>query len=224
MTTRANHQRITIIGATRGIGRLVLEQAVAQGHAVTALVRDESRLEPVDGEVRVVTGDATDPDAVARAVRGSDAVIVALGAPALSSSRVRSEGTRNIVDAMTAEGVDRLVCISVYGALESRAHAPFFIRRILFPVLLRKVMPEHDEQERIVRGSGLRWTLVRPPTLTDGPATGDYHVGSFEGQALTWKISRADVAAFALAQVGSEAYVGAAPGLSYRKAAAARAA
>lgn len=224
MTTRANHRRITIIGATRGIGRLVLEQALAQGHEVTVLVRDPNRLEPVGGEVRVVQGDATDPAAVRRAVRGSDAVIVALGAPALSSSKVRSEGTRAIVDAMTAEGVERLVCVSVYGALESRAHAPFFIRRLLFPVLLRKVMPEHDAQERIVRSSGLRWTLVRPPTLTDGPATGEHHVGSFEGQALTWKISRADVAAFALAQVGSDAYVGAAPGLSYRKGAALRAA
>jgi len=222
MTTQAN--RITIIGATRGIGRLVLEQAVGQGKDVTVLVRDPSRLEPVDGEVRVVQGDATDPAAVRRAVRGSDAVIVALGAPALSGSTIRADGTQCVVDAMQAEGVDRLVCVSVYGALESRAHTPLFYRAVIFPLYLRKVMVDHDAQERIVRGSRLRWTLVRPPNLTDGPVTGDFHVGSFEGQALTWKIARADVAAFALAQVDSEVYVGAAPGVSYRKGKAARAA
>ena len=224
MTTQTKPQRITIFGATRGIGRLVLEQALQAGHELTVLVRDPERLRSVHPRVRVITGDATDPVAVRRAVEGSDAVICALGVPAMSSSKVRSEGTRCIVDAMTAAGVDRLVCVSVYGALESRAHTPFFIRRILFPILLRKVMPEHDAQERIVRASALRWTLIRPPTLTDGPRTGDYHLGSFEGQSLTWKISRADVADFALSQLGSDEHVGAAPGLSYRKGQAARAA
>ena len=93
---------------------------------------------------------------------------------------------------------------------------PWYIRYLVFPLYLRKVMADHNVQEGLIRDSGLDWTIVRPPFLTDTGLSGRYETGTFrKGQKLKMKVSRADVAHFMLGQLGSTAYVGAAPGISY---------
>lgn len=74
--------KITVFGATGGVGREVVRQALDAGHEVTAVVRDPARLPvPAHERLRVVTvADVTDPDAVLAVVGGQDAVVSALGA------------------------------------------------------------------------------------------------------------------------------------------------
>ncbi len=211
-------KQIAIFGATGGVGRQLVAQATAAGHSVTVLARDPGRAAFDDDGVTVVAGDATDPEAVARTLRGADAVICALGAPALSRSRVRSEGTRAIVSAMKAHGVRRIVCVSTLGAAESRAWLPFLLRRVIFPLYLRRAVADHERQEQILRGSALDWTVVRPPTLTDGPATGDYVHGFVPPLSeVSLKISRADVAHFIPRQLDAETYAAQAVAVSAPK-------
>lgn len=212
---KTTNTHLTLFGATGGIGRALLDQALARGHRVTALARDPSKL-PEHPRLSVVEGDVHDPAVVRLALKNADAALIALGAPALSKSRVRSEGTQTIVDAMRATNVRRLVCVSVLGAGDSKKDLPALYRWIIFPTYLRRPLQEHEAQEAIVRTSGLDWTLVRPPNLTDGPSTGDFWHGLGTPDAdLTLKISRADVAGFMLQQLESAAYLRSAPALSY---------
>ena len=210
--------RIAVFGATRGIGRELVRLAIASGQHVTALVRDPSRMDIASPQLTVVEGDATDPVAVRAAVKGVDAVVCALGAPAMSTSKVRSEGTRQIVQAMADVGVDRLVCISLLGARESRATLPFFLKYVFFPFYLRRAARDHDLQETLVEASDLCWTIVRPPHLTDGTHTGAYAHGFGDDlSGLTLKVSRADVADFVLANLESDVYERRVAGISYRR-------
>jgi putative NADH-flavin reductase len=211
-------QQLAVFGATNGVGRRLTENALDAGHRVTALVRNPSRMPLEHSNLTLIQGDATEFDAVQRTVRGSDAVVCALGAPALSRSRVRSQGTQHIVDAMGHQAVRRLLCVSVLGAGDSREVLTFGLRYLLFPLYLRRAVAEHERQEAIIRQSGLDWTIVRPPTLTDGPATGAYlHGFGNDRRDLSFDISRADVAAFLLGQLAHDRYLREAVGVSYAR-------
>lgn len=216
---------ITIFGAGRGIGQRFLDMALAAGCSVTALVRSRERFHeqreaplPLRGQLELIEGDAMDEGAVTRAVRGADAVVVALGAPAMSRSKVRSEGTRQIVAAMKRCGVDRLLAVSVLGAGESITYVPFWIRYLLFPLYLRRVVNEHSVQEELIEGSGLRWTIVRPPTLTDGDRTDGYALAEGdEVRGLRMEVSRADVAGFLMKELREPRFVSRAVGIALPK-------
>lgn len=210
-----SNQKLLLIGATGATGRHALHQALDAGHEVTALVRDPARL-PVDHpRLRVIVGDITDAEVARQAVAGQDAVLCYLGAPASNRDEVRTHGTAALVEAMRAEGVSRLVCLSSHGVAETLAELPWFLRRVVVPLHLGRVFADHEGQEEVVRASDLDWTLVRPPHLTNGPRTGRYRHGVGPEVIGGMKISRADVAEFTLAQLGSDAYVGRAPAVSY---------
>jgi putative NADH-flavin reductase len=211
--------KLLIFGAAGGTGRHLVEQALGQGHDVTAFVRDPRKLKAARERLAAVQGDVMNAAAVERAMPGHDAVLCALGSPALKTGTVRSAGTRNIVSAMEKAGVQRLVCLSSLGCGDSRAvmnAAPFFSRYIVVPLLLRRVFAEHERQEECIRRSRLDWTIVRPGYLTDGPLTGVYRDGfAPTDTAIKISISRADVAAFMLKQLADDTYLRKAPGLSH---------
>lgn len=156
---------------------------------------------------------------VERAVAGHDAVLVALGAPALKAGTVRSEGTRNIVRAMEKTGVRRLVCQASLGYGDSKivlSRAPVFFRYVIAPIVLRSTFEDHARQEAVVKSSRLDWIIVRPGNLTDGPTTGRYRHGfAATDPEITVEISRADVAEFMLEQLADDAYLSQTPGVSY---------
>ncbi len=205
---------IIIFGATGSVGRHLVSQAQAAGHKVTAFARTAGALAKDHPNLRTVAGDVLDPEAVAAAVKGHDAVLCAIGAG--RNGGVRARGTANIIEGMRRHGVRRLICQSTLGAGDSAVHLNFFWKYIMFGLLLRPAFADHAEQERLVMASDLDWTIVRPAAFTDGPATGAYKHGfSTSERQLTLKISRADVAAFMLAQVGDDIYLRKTPGLSY---------
>jgi putative NADH-flavin reductase len=207
--------KLIIFGSTGGTGRELVRQALDRGHAVTAFARDPAPLGPRDG-LRAVAGDVLDPEAVERAVAGHDAVICALGKPATSPGRLRSEGTRNIVRAMQGSGPRRLLCMSTIGIGETRRLLPPLYKYALVPTLLRRTFAEHARQEEVVRSSELDWTVVRAGVLTDDPATGRFRHGfPATDRSVKVEVSRADVADFMLDQIGETAYVRATPSVSY---------
>lgn len=189
--------KVIVFGATGSVGRLAVERLLAESHEVTAFARRAERLDIEDPQLAVQAGDAMDFASVSAAVAGHDSVVVALGAGASRKSRVRSEGTRNIIRAMQQHGIDRIICQTTLGAGESWANLNFFWKRIMFGLLLRPVFVDHQVQEQLVRDSGLDWTIVRPSALTDDPADGAFQVDIPPSERrLTLKISRADVAGF----------------------------
>ncbi len=206
--------KVAIFGATGTIGRQLVAQALENGHIVTAFVRTPAKLEITHNNLKFVQGDVLDPMAVEKAVQGQDAVMCVLGAGLKGT--VRSEGTRNIIQAMEKSGVQRLICQSTLGVGDSWHNLNFYWKYIMFKGLLRQAFADHERQEAYVRQSQLDWTIVRPGAFTDGDLTGHYRHG-FSGNDKTTqlKISRADVADYMLKQLTDLAYLHKTPGLSY---------
>ena len=199
--------RLTIVAATGGIGRQLVEQALAAGHEVTAVARHP---QGVPTQARLVAVDLARPDqaALASAVTGADAVLSALGARTAADRGVATRGTEAIALAMRATGARRLLVVSAapIGTVASpaRPRPPrydpgdgFFMRAVLNPlvkVALREHYADLARMEDIVRASGLDWTIIRPPQLTDKPLTGVYRTAYGRNLRRGLRISRADVA------------------------------
>lgn len=207
--------KLLVVGATGPTGRQITEQALSQGHVVTALVRNsaQANLPPA---VTKMEGNVLDPDSLKAAVAGQEAVLCSLGSGATGPFKkmtMLSEGTRHLVAAMQAAGVRRLVCITGVGAGDSKGHGPWYYNWLIQPLVLRGVYHDKDRQEAVVRGSGLEWTLVRPGILTNGAARGVAAVRTYTDLAGVYAgtISRADVAAWCLREVVDGQYRGQAP-------------
>jgi uncharacterized protein YbjT (DUF2867 family) len=203
---------VVVLGATGPTGRLIVSQALARHYRVRVLVRSPAKAEALAG-AEVVAGDARDPRALREAVRGADAVISALGTPAspLREVRLLSSASRELVAAMKAEGVARLVCITGMGAGDSAGHGGFLFDRLIFPLLLRKVYADKNRQEAIVRNSGLDWVLVRPSVLNDKPGRGGVRALADLSGFAGGTVARADVAGFVLDQLRDDAWLRRAP-------------
>lgn len=207
---------ILIAGASRGIGRQLVEQALAAGHAVTALARGPSNAAGAHERFRTVRGSVLDPASVAAAMAGQNAVCCTIGVKTpWAQPTVFSEGARRLLEAMKQAGVRRLVCITGIGAGNSRGHGGFLYDRVFFPLLLKAVYADKERQESLIRASDTDWTIVRPGFLTNGALTGNYRVLTDLAGITAGRISRADVAHFMLKELESSRYLGQTPLLTY---------
>ena len=200
--------KLGVIGASRGIGRLTVVEALRRGHAVRAVSR--SGLDGAEG-VEDIRADATDPAALEAALVGLDAVLLTLGIPRrfdayMREVRLFSTVTQALLPAMARQGVRRLLAVTGFGAGDSK-QAMSRPERIGHSLLLGRPYADKDRQEALIRASDLDWTLVRPVILTYGPASGAYRVLD---DPKTWRnglISRADVAHFLVREAAEDAYV-----------------
>lgn len=185
--------KITVIGGNSGTGAQVVRLAADAGHEVTCLSRSGASNLP--GGVRAIAGDALDQQVAARAIGGADAVVITVGG-ANGSDRHRTKVTQSVVTAMTAASVRRLVVHSSLGVGDSmQLMAP--PARLFARTLLAKALADHSEQEALVAGSDLDWTIVRPGGLTNGPLGGSFVAQETSGgRQIRGPISRADVASF----------------------------
>ena len=200
--------QILVFGASGGTGSEVVRQAIERGYSVTTFVRTREKLGPLRDRARVIVGNVRDADAVRAAISGHAAVVSCLGVgtPLKPDADVVA-GVHNIVSAMAGQGVKRLVYQSFIGVTESRSAVGFFLRYVA-PIPLKHEIADHEAKEAIVQGSGLDWTIVRPPKLTSGKLTGRYRAGT---RISTWTpvplLSRADVAHFILNELAEPAFV-----------------
>jgi putative NADH-flavin reductase len=165
--------RFTVFGATGGTGRQLVRQALDAGHDVTAVVRDPARLPVQHERLDVVTADVTDPDALGPALAGRDAVLSALGAPGNKAAGIASKGTRAILGAMEASGVQRYIGVSAAPVERDADGESLFVRAVMLPLVrraFREVYADLTVMEDVIRASAVDWTIVRPPRLTDKPA------------------------------------------------------
>lgn len=219
--------RITVFAATGGIGQCLVDQAIAAGHEVTAVVRDPSK---VRSGVRAVRADLSDvdPSALEKAVDGADAVLSGLGPRNAKLAGIASAGTAAITAAMKATGTRRLVVVSAAPVSTTPSpdrpnpprHDPaegFVMRNVLSPIV-KQVFHAHyvdlAVMEDGLRASGLDWTSVRPPRLTDKPLTGQYRTAIEQNIRRGAFIPRADVAHFMLAAITDPATFGHAVGVA----------
>ena len=171
--------------------------------------------------------DALEMTAVKRALSGVDVVIQSLGVSPgpeviFRPTRFFSKATRLLVTAMEQVHVKRLICVTGFGAGDSRGHGGFLYNAVLH-LLLGRVYDDKDVQERIVRNSKLNWVIVRPVILTDGPKTNTYRALIDARDWTCGFISRADVADFLVKEIDDNAFLHKTPVLmSWRHAIPAR--
>lgn len=207
--------KLSIFGASGKTGRSLVEQALAAGHEVVAFVRTPSKLPLQHEQLTLLQGDATDGVAVARAVEGSDAVLSALGHTKGSPKDLQTVATRHIVAAMKAHGVKRLVSLTGAGVSDPK-DAPKLADRVvkfLLQTISGAVLKDAEAHAEVIRSSGLEWTIVRGPRLTDGPRTSSYRIG-FVGKNSGLQASRANVADFMLKAATDTLYLHQAPMVS----------
>jgi putative NADH-flavin reductase len=211
---RNDGSRVLIVGATGGTGRQLVRQALERGYAVTALVRDPSRMAVDHPRLTVTRGDVLDQGSVDGAMRGQDAVLSALGHKRyFRPTRILSEGTRNLLRAMEAHGVSRLVCETSLGIGDSAGRMGLYYTLIVIPVVLPFYFWDKARQERRIAESPVEWVIVRPGVLTHGEPRGRYRHGRVGSFFRTMRISRADVADFMLNQLTSDAHLRTAVGV-----------
>lgn len=189
--------RLTVFGATGGVGREVVGQALAAGHEVTAVVRAPARL-PEALDTRALHGVVAldDPVAVRAAVAGRDAVLSGLGARGRKADGVAERLTGRIIAAMEAEEVRRLLVVSAVPVGPVPAGEPLVDRlaRKAVGAVLAEVYADLARMEAALERSATEWTSVRPPKLTDGPCTGVYRTVVGGAPVSSRSLSRADVA------------------------------
>lgn len=199
---------ILIVGGSRGIGRQLVEQALAAGHSVTALARHPERLAIEHERLRKVQGDILDSGSLSGAMAGQNAVCCAIGVSTpWEQPGVFSKGTERLLQAMKGNAVRRLVCVTGIGAGDSKGHGGFLYDCIAFPLLLKSVYADKDRQEALIRAADVDWTIVRPGFLSNGPLTRRYRVlTDLSGVTAGW-ISRADVAHFMVEELSANRYL-----------------
>ncbi len=208
--------KLVIFGSTGSIGQQLVQQALDQGHQVTAFLRNPAKLNIQHPQLNIFIGDVMNSTLVEEAVMGQEAVVCVLGSGNKLSGNVRSQGTQNIIQAMEKLGVKRLICQSTLGAGDSWGNLNFYWKYIMFGLILRKVFADHQIQEQYVRQSNLDWTIIRPSAFIDGNLTGQYRHGfNSSDRKLTLTISRPDVADFILKQLRENTYFSKAASLSY---------
>ncbi|MEN4013471.1 MAG: SDR family oxidoreductase [Chloroflexota bacterium] len=206
---------IAVFGGTGKTGQYFIRKALEAGLQVVALARTPEKLTTRHERLKVIAGDAGDPACVAQVVSGTDVVVSLLGPAKGQPAFAISRATQNILDAMKSGGVQRLV-ISAGAGVGDPEDQPKLINRLINVILRLSARDAYEDMMKaaaLVRQSGLDWTIVRVPMLTDDPATGQVKVGMV-GKGTGARISRADMADFILQQAQQRNFAGKAPMIS----------
>ena len=201
--------KIVIFGANGKTGTLITEQALAKGHMVTAYIRRAGSLLQQHPNLKIVIGDLKNTEKLKEAISGADACISVLGGRSLTKhSPEIISGIDHIVRLMEQESVNRFIYMSSMGAGESRYIMPPLIRLFIAGIMLRVPLADHTTNEQRIAKSNLKWTLVRPAGLTNGPKTGRLkHGKTIKVLKGSPQISRSNVASFLIDQLTDTNYI-----------------
>ncbi|MBF2027941.1 MAG: SDR family oxidoreductase [Oscillatoriales cyanobacterium C42_A2020_001] len=207
---------VIIFGASRGVGRCLLEQSLAQNYHVTAAVRNPATIQINHERLRVLPCDVLNAASVNQALAGQDVVFCTLGTDAKGPITLYSAGARNIVQGMQANHARRLIFLSNFGILNETAQ-DFQGAALLFLVrrFIHHTLADHRRALEEIRRYAPEWIVVRPLALNNGPLTGHYRVAVDDLPAKGTHIARADVADFMIRQATSDDYLYRVPAIAY---------
>jgi putative NADH-flavin reductase len=206
--------KVLVVGATGGTGRQIISQAIERGHSVTAFVRAPDPLKVFGDRIVVIQGNLLNRSELKRVLEGRDAVLSSFG-PRVPVSKEDATLLQRfgvaLAGAMLQAGVRRVVVESTAFLFKDSIIPPTnLIGRLFFPGIVRAA----GEMENAFQKSGLDWTIVRPPRLTDRPGTGKYRVLEGHLPRFGFTISRADVADFMIKAGENDALIGKVVGVS----------
>jgi uncharacterized protein YbjT (DUF2867 family) len=205
--------RILLLGATGRTGQLLLKKSLEDKHEVTAIVRDPSKLKGMDA--KLIQGTPYDLDTVKSAIKNCEAVICALNISRTSDNpwaKLRapkdliSRSIENALTAMRENGIKRVITLSALGAGDSKKKMPFIFNFLISITNLKYAYLDHTRQEEMIAQSGLEWTVVRLPMLTDKKGEFEIRVNKNDDVKLNKDINRESVARFVLSILNKNDY------------------
>lgn len=204
--------KIIVFGATGGVGRHVVNQALQTGDEVTAFVRDLTKLQIENDHLHVVRGDATNAEEVSAAIAGHDAVVSCLGSNKMvAKSTQLEEMTQHIVAGMEAHHVKRIVYTASAGI---NNELPGVGGKMVMKMLQNVLIDHRHAVDLIQAHKDLQYTIVRPLGLTNDDYTGAYREAKEGVPENARNIPRADVAHFILKALGDDTYIGESVGIA----------
>jgi putative NADH-flavin reductase len=206
--------KLMVLGATGGIGQEIVRQAAERGHEVTAFVRAPERLKSIGARFGVIQGDPLSSAQLERAIEDQDAILSGFGPRvpiAKTDATLLDRFGVALSDAMRKVGIRRAVIVSTAFLFKDSIIPPTnLVGRLFFP----NMVADASEMESFFQDSGLDWTLVRPPRLTDRPRRGRFRVREGHLPGFGFMISRADVAAFMIKTAENHSFIQKVVGIS----------
>jgi putative NADH-flavin reductase len=208
--------KILLIGATRGIGKALLETALEDNCDVTVLARIPEKITISHPQLRVVKGDVLETESIVAVASGHEAICSCIGVPiTFKQVDLFSIAARNILVAVKQNPGQKYIAVTGVGAGDSKGLGGFLYDKIFKPLLLKAIYADKDREEEIIKSSGVDWMIVRPAGLTNGKRTGNYHIFNDMKGVTAKRISRLDVADFILKQLKNPTQLGKTPLLTY---------
>jgi putative NADH-flavin reductase len=206
--------KLLVLGATGGIGQEIVRQAAERNHQVTAFVRSPEGLKSIGARFEVIQGDPLSSGELARAIEDQDAILSGFG-PRVPIAKTDSTLLHRfgvaLSEAMRKVGIRRAIIVSTAFLFKDAIIPPTnLVGRLFFP----NMVADASEMESFFQKSGLDWTLVRPPRLTNQPRRNRYRVREGHLPGFGFTISRADVAAFMIKAAENRAFVQQVVGIS----------
>ncbi len=201
-------KKIALFGASGRTGQHFLTEALKKGYEVKALVRNPQKISQNNPKLAIVKGDVLKIQDVQKVVEGCDIVVSLFGHVKGSPEWLQTDGTKNIVQSMKEENVERIISLSGGGLPFPEKDKPKFadkLIRTIMKIVVPKVLNDAIKHHEVLKNSGLKWTIVRGPRLTNDPKAGTYRVG-WVGVNASTKISRADLADFIVNQVEDDKF------------------
>ena len=191
---------ILVIGANGGIGLQTVDQALAAGYHVRALVRNPANLTLTHPNLEIIKGDVLHPETYAAHLARVDAVISALGVRHNKPTTLYSQGNAILLQQMQLAGASRIFCISASGLDVNPTHSVIvrWLTKNVLQKILRNMYADLRLMEKLIKQSEVDWTIIRPPRLTNKPATGHHRIAIDQTLDKAYAIARADVAHFML--------------------------
>jgi putative NADH-flavin reductase len=211
--------KVAVFGATGFSGRAILLEALKQGHDVSILVRDASKIKIKDQKLRIVEGNVMDSQVVASILHHQDAVIQCLGVGGKGDGKPTtfiSEANKIIVDEMEKQKVSRLIAMSNVVAGNSLSFQPWLFTNFILPYFmkwLKVIIDDKNRMEPTIMNSELEWTIVRCPNIIDKTPKGNVHP-TLEGKGLKLTFTLGDMAEFIIHQLTDSTYLRQAPSVS----------
>jgi putative NADH-flavin reductase len=197
--------KITVIGASAGIGLATVQQALAKGHEVTALSTNAASI-PDHASLTKINGSATSVADMKRAMTGADAVLITVGTRNKKPNTLFSDTAKALKKAGAELNIQApVLVITGFGSGKSSGYLSFFMRMVI-RLFLKNQYIDKTYMEEIIAQTPLKWEMVRPGILSNGPLTGKYEViTSLHKGIRVGRISRADVADFLLKEAENPA-------------------
>jgi putative NADH-flavin reductase len=212
--------KIAILGSTGFLGKVLLERALDRGHQVRTLVRTPEKLGEFKDRVEFVRGSIFEAGNIEQTVVGTEAVLSTVGPPQRSPGDPEkyAEAMEDLVAALEKQNITRLIhtggAVHLGGENENWTMGRRLLRFALYLMWKPGLVAKQLEWE-VLKQSNLDWTLVRPPRITKGEATGN--LVADEKNLASVQVNVADVADFLLDQIDSKDWIRKAPLVAARR-------